>query len=121
MSPESSHEIFDRVNNIAPESLYDDGEFKINDTRYVVFEYQTGTGIGLITADEVEQILEKGREDGKTFPLFRGLEASEAYVRKAVEEGEGLMAARIEDGEIYSTGYIIKDNELEGLITFSAD
>ena len=119
MSPEASQSIFERVNSIAPERLYEDREFIDNDTRYVVFEYQTGTGIGLISSEEIEEILEEGHEKGETFPLFRGLEASEAYIRKAIENDEGLMTARIDDGEIYSTGYMIQDDELKGLITFN--
>lgn len=115
MSPEASSNVFERVNDAAPERL-ENRDFRGLDRRYVVFEYETDPGIGLITSDEVRQILEEENENG--LPMFRGIEASEAYIRTAVERDEGLMTARIEDGEIYSTGYMIEDQELKGLITF---
>lgn len=113
---------FERVLEAAPDHLYEDfQEFKDVDDRYVVFEYDLSDGIGVVPADEVEQILEEGREENESFPLFRGIEASEAYIRNAVEQGEGLMTARINNGDVYSTGYLLKDKELEGLMTFLPD
>ncbi|WP_414838259.1 hypothetical protein ACK3SF_02555 [Candidatus Nanosalina sp. VS9-1] len=113
---------FERVQNAAPEKLYDDiPELTGLDERYVVFEYDLGGGVGVIPSEEIKRILEEGREQGEIFPVFRGIEASEAYVRNAVENGEGLMTARLEDGEVYSTGYMIDDEELKGLMTFSTD
>ena len=121
MSLEASRTIFERVNNIAPERLYDERELRDQDRRYVIFEYNLDEGIGVITADEIRHILEKGQERGQKFPLFKGIEASEAYVRTAVKNGEGLMTSRIEDGEVYSTGYMIQDDDLKALMAFSTD
>ena len=112
---------FERVQDAAPEKLYDDlPELTGLDERYVVFEYDLDSGVGVIPAEEVKNILEEGREEGENFPVFRGIEASEAYVRNAVEKGEGLMAARIKDGDVYSTGYMIEDEELKGLMAFES-
>lgn len=122
MSPEARpRTTFERVQDAAPEKLYDDiPELTGLDERYVVFEHDVDEGVGVITADEVDEILERGREEGESFPVFKGIEASEAYVRNAVENGEGLMTARLEDGEVYSTGYMIEDEELKGLMTFDS-
>lgn len=112
---------FERVQNAAPEKLYDDlPELTGLDERYVVFEYDLDDGVGVIPAEEVENILEEGREEGESFPVFKGIEASEAYIRNAVEEGEGLMAARIKDGSVHSTGYMIEDEELKALMAFDS-
>lgn len=115
-------ESFERVLEAAPDHLYSDfDDFRDLDDRYVVFEYDAGEGIGVATPKEIERILEEGEEKGKVFPVFKGIEASEAYVRNAVENGEGLMTAHVKDGDIYSTGYMIEGEELKGLMAFSVD
>lgn len=122
-SQKEAENTFERVIDAAPDTLYGDySEASDLEDRYVVFEYEDiiREGVGVISSREVGRILEAGAANDREFPLFRGIEASEGYVRKALENNEGLMAARIRDGEISDTGYIMEEGELKGLMTFSS-
>ncbi|WEL23507.1 hypothetical protein [Candidatus Nanohalovita haloferacivicina] len=123
MSPQKKAEnIFERAKEAAPNTLYGDYNTTSDlDERYVIFEYEgLGEGIGVIPSDEIEMILEGGAANGEEFPLFRGIEASEGYIRKALEDGEELMAARIRNGEVADTGYMIEEGELKGLMALKS-
>lgn len=123
MTHKKAESVFERVLEAAPNTLYGDythaGELK---ERYIVFEYEDTVdhGVDVVPSEEIEMILEAGAANGEEFPLFRGIEASEGYVREALENGEGLMAARIRDGEIADTGYMVEEGELKGLMAFES-
>ena len=123
MTQKKAETVFERVLDAASETLYGDHpEAEDLDERYVVFEYEdiTKEGLDVIPAEEIGMILEAGAANGEEFPLFQGIEASEGYIRKALESDEGLMAARIREGEIADTGYIVEDGELKGLMAFES-
>lgn len=123
MTQKKADTVFERVLDAASETLYGDHpEAEDLDDRYVVFEYEdiAEDGLDVIPAEEIGMILEAGAANGEEYPLFKGIEASEGYVRKAIEEDEGLMAARIREGDIASTGYMIEDGELKGLMAFDS-
>ena len=123
MTQKKAETVFERVLDAASETLYGDHpEAEDLDERYVVFEYEdiAEDGLDVIPAEEISMILEAGAANGEEFPLFKGIEASEGYVRKAIEEDEGLMAARIREGDVSSTGYMIEDGELKGLMAFDS-
>ena len=123
MTQKKAETVFERVLDAASETLYGDHpEAEDLDERYVVFEYDdiAEDGLDVIPAEEISMILEAGAANGEEFPLFKGIEASEGYVRKAIEEDEGLMAARIREGDVSSTGYMIEDGELKGLMAFDS-
>ncbi|QKQ98207.1 hypothetical protein GKQ38_01575 [Candidatus Nanohaloarchaea archaeon] len=113
---------FERVIDAAPDTLYGDySDVSDLEDRYVIFEYKDiDEGINVISSEEIGMILEAGAANDQEFPLFRGIEASEGYVRNALENGEGLMAARIREGEIDDAGYMIEEGELKGLMTFES-
>ena len=123
MTQKKADTVFERVLDAASETLYGDHpEAEDLDDRYVVFEYEdiAEDGLDVIPAEEIGMILEAGAANGEEYPLFKGIEASEGYIRKAIEEDEGLMAARIREGDIASTGYMIEDGELKGLMAFDS-
>lgn len=121
MTQKKAETMFERVLDAAADTLYGDyPEAEDLEERYVIFEYDeiVEDGLDVIPSDEIGMILEAGAANGEEFPLFKGIEASEGYIRKALENGEGLMAARIREGDISSTGYMIEDGELKGLMAF---
>jgi hypothetical protein len=121
----------DRIAHIAPEELYGEENAPrdmddIDDRRFVVYElpYEPidGEETGVLEADEIKYILETGADSGKTFPLFKSLEMSTAFIERYRDETDGvLVTSKIENGEPSDLGYFINDRELVQLVNFDQE